>query len=222
MKRYFSLLAVIFFLTTCTTFRLKNHLPSDIKQWFENHYELMEAKLPAWVDESSPHEWKHFLNLSEKLQRKYMKVFWEMRHEGARENYYSRIVLANSIFRSEGILGHLTDRGRVFVLCGNPSSIQWYRNDRLDLLQNCVAREGDVCVWNYFIPGFGKASYVFKYVHNNYWKLDMQASDYVLFEKNVKKLFAPTEEGYDLWASELLSYLKDKEKMAKVQKNKKN
>ena len=74
-------------------------------------------------------ERKIFLELPDEKKEEFKKEFWKRRDPdtGTEENefqelYFERIEDANRIFRGEGIPGYLTQRGRVYILYGPPTS----------------------------------------------------------------------------------------------------
>lgn len=210
------LVVVILFFSFCATMKLERGLSSDIKQWYEKHSIIMDGKVPAWIDESGPSECHHFLQLPEKIQREYIDLFWKIRHEGAKECFYSRIEYANRMFRERGKKGCETDRGIIYVLCGEPEIIQWYYKGEVVAPRIGMMELGYTQVWWY--KKDVQNCYTFESDLNNWRRVyGRQDSSNFDLERLWKRFYAPTEDGWDLWASELLSYVKEKEAKEKAQ-----
>jgi GWxTD domain-containing protein len=74
-------------------------------------------------------ERKIFLELPPEERKKFIEEFWKRRDPDPttevnefKEEYYKRIEEANKLFRGEGREGWLTDRGRIYVIFGPPTS----------------------------------------------------------------------------------------------------
>ncbi|MCP2604344.1 GWxTD domain-containing protein, partial [Candidatus Aminicenantes bacterium AC-708-M15] len=70
-----------------------------------------------------------FLELPPEERKKFIEEFWKRRDPDPttevnefKEEYYKRIEEANKLFRGEGREGWLTDRGRIYVIFGPPTS----------------------------------------------------------------------------------------------------
>ena len=211
------LLVVILFFSFCATMELERGLPSDIKQWYEKHSLIMNGKVPACVNESEPSECQYFLQLPERIQREYIDLFWKIRPQGSSECFYSRISFANQAFRGEGTNGWKTDRGRIFILFGEPTSIRWFRYGQECFTPIHVAQKGDICVWYYFASGIGESIFTFRSRADSSWRLEEQHINATLHNQHIKKLYGPIEDDWDLWARKLLRYVKKEELNEKPQ-----
>jgi len=74
-----------------------------------------------------------FLNISPQEREDFKEGFWKKRDPDPlteeneyRDTYLARIEKANKLFTSEGRQGFLSDRGRIFVLLGEPDQRQVY------------------------------------------------------------------------------------------------
>jgi len=213
LKRLFILILCLTF-CSCVTFRLERQLGKlnpAIAEWYGYHSILMETKIPKWIDERGGREKIHFLRLPQELQVAYIAIFWKIRTEGAREEYYTRIAVANRSFAGEGKPGWRTDRGQVLLLCGFPTYIIHY-----PIIKQFSAdhnTEGYLYeVWEYYQQGY-LIRYTFKYRAPNTWCRDFSLSqgNQANLEKQYRKLFAPTEDGWDLWGGILLQWVKENE-----------
>jgi GWxTD domain-containing protein len=71
--------------------------------------------LRAAPEEQRPEEWARFMAETDSTPNTPV-------HEDLRE-YFTRLVRANNRFREEGVPGWMSDRGRVFVVLGEPDQI---------------------------------------------------------------------------------------------------
>ena len=100
MKKLVYLIALVslcFLFSSCVTLRLERRLEKItpvIANWYEHHSVLMQTKIPKWIDERGGREKVHFLRLPQELQVAYIAIFWKIRTEGAREEYYTRMAAA--------------------------------------------------------------------------------------------------------------------------------
>jgi len=139
--------------------------------------------------------------------------YQKIRTEGAREEYYSRIAVANNSFSGEGKQGWRTDRGQVLLLCGFPQNIIHYpivgRTDGNHSTEGYLYE-----VWEYYQQGY-LTQYTFKYHTPNTWRRQFSSLFSTAgqgdFERRCRKLFAPTEDGWDLWGGVLLRWVKEDE-----------
>ena len=115
----------------------------------------------TWLDEEvvyiiTPKERDVFLKLgSDKERDIFIEAFWKQRDPTPgtpknefREEHYRRIQYANRIYgRSTPLPGWKTDRGRIYILLGEPKSIEQF-----DTVQNVYPTE----IWSYLgDPGLG-------------------------------------------------------------------
>lgn len=216
IKKTIIALTLLFFiitLTSCVTFRLEKQLKKlspALAEWYEIHSILMETKVPRWIDDRGGKEKVHFLRLPQQMQLAYTTIFWKIRHEGAREEFYNRVAVANKSFSGEGRAGWKTDRGQVLLLCGFPQYLAHYpliSEKRAD-----HSFEGYLYqVWEYYQQGH-LVRYVFKYSDPDTWRRDFTINRGLQsnFEIRCKELFAPTEDGWDLWGSLLFEWWRGK------------
>ena len=207
---------------SCVTYQLERQLDRSLKDWYDVHYMLMEAKIPWFLNvvgydeagdaicsKKTMSEREYFLRLPLELQKKYRAVFWKMRLSGIEEAFNSRIEMANEAFSGEGLPGWRTDRGRVFVLCGPPAFIQWYHNNNPVLPSTSMVEGGYVQVWFYYYPY--QATFAFAYSPPNSWNRAIgtavaNASNQAHLEEYWRGVFAPTEEGWMEWHSILKEF----------------
>ena len=221
------MVGVCLLLSSCATIRLKKQLDAPLKGWLTYHESLMSAKVPKWLDERGGRELGHFLRLSREMQKKYVSMFWQMREEGAEEIYRDRIGIANGAFTNEGKPGWKTDRGHVLLACGSPQFIRIItvsdlafdfesnpKNKGRTFLAPPSDFDGTVYIhWTYYYKNRG-VRFTFQYAHSgyvlSYGSLNSigQQGDIMSYSK---RLFAPTEDGWYLWGSELLKWVKEQE-----------
>ncbi len=96
-----------------------------------------DAQYQDWVDEDvlwiiAPEERAAFLKLPTNAERdEFIREFWQRRDAGApagidvRAEHYRRLAYANQHFAA-GMPGWKTDRGRIYIMYGPPSSISAY------------------------------------------------------------------------------------------------
>jgi GWxTD domain-containing protein len=106
-------------------------------------YRLERRLSPTYADFLSkvqyimtPEERKIFLELPDSEKDQFINDFWERRNpdpdsetNAFKAEYDSRVRSAENLFRGEGRLGYLTDRGRIFILFGPPSERLTYPMD---------------------------------------------------------------------------------------------
>lgn len=119
MKRHFALAGLIL-LVACGTIRLERHLPKDVKEFYDKHWVIMEAKVPKEVDPKAPTERAWFVRLLPDRQREYIESFWAIREIGMDEEYALRLKVCETWFRGEGIDAWQTERAQALLLCGQP------------------------------------------------------------------------------------------------------
>lgn len=120
-------------------------------------------------------ERKRYVSIPPEERPAFRRDFWKRRDPSPetdrneyREAYYQRVAMANRLFRSEGREGWLTERGRVFVLLGEP--------DRRDVYPTGYSfYEPPVEVWHY---GFFPIIFVDRFKQGKYEM--MQANAYYL------------------------------------------
>lgn len=100
----------------CSQIKLEKKLgPNDAEFYSKVRYIMTRA------------EAKVFLELPSEERERFKREFWKRRdpdpdteENEIERDYYNRIEEANSLFRTEGKEGWLTDRGRIFILFGSP------------------------------------------------------------------------------------------------------
>lgn len=123
-----SLLITVFsfvLLASCQSYQLEKKLSPD-EQEFLSKVRFIITK----------EERKIFFRLPPSERKDFIKEFWAKRDPDPKteENeykieYFSRIETAIRLFRGEGTLGWLTDRGRIYILFGPPHSRKTYPAD---------------------------------------------------------------------------------------------
>jgi len=190
---------------------LERKLPKDIRDWYDLHGQLMETRVPEWIDENTPTEKLHFLRLPTEWQRVYMTIFWQLRQMNAEWLFYERVEFANENFKHEGRLGWKTDRGRVFILCGSPQHIQWYRRDSVSLPSDGMLDGSYIQVWHYSQYGIGFANYAFQYNPPMTWRRTIvgaaSVGNQLQLEKYWKAVLGVTPGGWEIWGDKLYELL---------------
>jgi len=223
MKKYkiILLFLVMAIISSCATFKMERKLAPQFKDWYWQHVVLMETKIPTWLDASGPLEKLHFLRLPNELKVAYIQYFWKIRQEGTREVFEWRVRVADEAFNDEGILGRLTDRGRVFILCGQPLEVFYYNEYGQDFsaMSAYLPTSSTLMMWAYWQYGAGYARYVFQFVPPSKWQLsysNLFDMGYQLeLERQNKRFFAPTEEGLMEWGAFLVEWQKKKQEAKK-------
>ncbi|MCJ7645169.1 MAG: GWxTD domain-containing protein, partial [Candidatus Aminicenantes bacterium] len=102
----------------------------------------LPERFKKWLDEEvvyiiTPKEREVFLKLQTEKEREiFIEAFWKQRDPTPgtpvnefREEHYRRIQYANKIYgRSTPLPGWRTDRGRIYIILGEPKSIEQYSN----------------------------------------------------------------------------------------------
>lgn len=189
-------------------------LPHDLKDWYNTHRYLMESKVPEWIDARNLSEGKHFLRLpSEELQRKYVSLFWEIRQRGLRGIFYERLREAQKYF-SDG-LARLSDRGFIYLKFGAPMYSYTYR----DMTGKAFSSEtslsgGFLQIWEYLFQS-QIIRYAFRFMLPNEWRLTYMSAISLGKQSGHHqwfiKIWSPTQEGWDVWAAELLYWVQKNE-----------
>ncbi len=209
---------------SCTTIKLEQKLDLKVKEWYELHSAIMLSKVPKSIDRKQPEEWRYFLNLTPRLQKLYIGMFWIMRDPDAKKEFTLRVSVANYWFRGEGCTGWQTDMGWLMLRVGQPDYEDWKYLDNYGRLIpniNQTQEEWDYAktryfrIWKYWI-GKGlttMAEFTFQYQINSKWKLLAMFNDF-----NQRKLLevrqqetAPTDEGWQAWAIHVTKVYKPEE-----------
>jgi GWxTD domain-containing protein len=113
----FAALAALSLSTACRLYNLEKNLAPPYADFLSKVRYIVTAE-----------ERKIFLELPDSEKDKFIEEFWKRRDPDptTEENefkteYEDRIAKANDLFRSEGIPGWLTDRGRIYILFGPPT-----------------------------------------------------------------------------------------------------
>jgi GWxTD domain-containing protein len=109
----------------CRLYRLERRLNPQYADFYSKVQYIMTRE-----------ERKIFLELPDSDRDEFIGEFWQRRNPNpeAEENvfkieYESRVKRAGDLFRSEGKPGHLTDRGRIYILFGPPMERLTYPMD---------------------------------------------------------------------------------------------
>lgn len=202
MKRL--ILVAIILLMACVELQLERKMPQDIRNWYEQHWIIMEYPVPK--DLGGQLERLYFLRLSVDLQRKYIQNFWTLRDIVAKDEYALRMSVVMRWFRSEGIDPWNTDVGRVLLLCGQPDYEDKYDEEGMAVMgddEEWLAP--DVIrywVWKYWWgDSFFSSLISLRFLwRNGKWVYleSMEARDRDFIQYWRWKM-APTEEGWELW-----------------------
>lgn len=205
MKKLILLIVATALLFSCSGRVSK--LPEDIKTWYKLHSILMEAKVPGWIVEGNYSEKKCFLRIPEQAQRLYARLFWEVRREGLADVFYRRVAVARQWYVDE-----TTDMGYAVVLLGLPMDIRYIQNYRYQEKNNTEGYQYQI--WYYYHQSL-MVSITFEW-HLTEWRLALHniggMSNYNRLAKKNLKAFEPTEEGWDLIGSWVLSWVKEMNK----------
>jgi len=137
--RILILLSCLILLASCQSYQLEKKLNPDEREF------LSKVRFIITKEERNV-----FLRLPESEREAFIQEFWAKRDPDpfTEENefkmeYLGRIEKANRLFRGEGTPGWLTDRGRVYILFGPPSTRKQYPTESYGGIRR--ARE----VWYY-------------------------------------------------------------------------
>jgi GWxTD domain-containing protein len=189
---------------------LERHLDTQEKQWYDQHWVIMEYPVPKEISANQETERSYFLHLTPDLQRKYIEYFWTIRDQidFTREEFVSRIDIANKWFRGEGLDGYLTDRGKIMLLCGQPDWLefrdsrgntyiegdeQWFYNRNNKYYQQWIYWYG-VGFWQQLI----RLTFVYDEISGWHY---LESTDTIIqgFIQYHRWKTAPTKEGWELW-----------------------
>ena len=116
--KFFIFISLFIFMVTCRLYWLERKLSTEEKKF------LSEVRYIITGEER-----KIFLELPPEERKEFIKEFWKRRDPDPttevnefKEEYYRRIEEANRLFRGEGREGWLTDRGRIYIIFGPPTS----------------------------------------------------------------------------------------------------
>jgi GWxTD domain-containing protein len=126
---------------TCRLYWLEKKLSPEEKKF------LSEVRYIITSEER-----KIFIELSPEEREEFIKEFWKRRDPDPtteinefKEEYYKRIEDANKLFRGEGREGWLTDRGRIYVIFGPPTSRLTYPMGHPD-----IGRPAEIWYYGWF------------------------------------------------------------------------
>lgn len=115
------------------------------------------AALDILGSRAEKREWNEIM--SDSAKQTFIDEFWKRRDPtpGTSENefrttFHQRVAFADRVFASDGLPGTRTDRGRVFVLLGEPSSVRRRpitRHDRVSVYMEDVIVNGNIEQWVY-------------------------------------------------------------------------
>ncbi len=134
---------VTFFSSSCRLYKLERKLDPENAEFLNKVRYIITKK-----------ERKIFLELPDAEKEAFKEEFWKRRdpEPDTEENefkmeYFNRIERANELFVGEGRDGWLTDRGRIFVLFGEPSFRETHSIDSVDPNSIFYHRCGEI--WYY-------------------------------------------------------------------------
>jgi GWxTD domain-containing protein len=135
--------------------------------WFTQHYIIMQD-----------FEKKIYKNLSQEGKQKFQNLFWEARESEARDVFAERLDYVSKIYQKENkIQPWNTDRARIYLLNGNPASIDygdsthWIEaTPRTDTESEDIQARIDE-VWTYPFQNFF-IYYRFNFIPPSDWRLD--------------------------------------------------
>lgn len=214
VKGYICVLIAILVAVSCTYYHLSRRLRADIKPWFEIHSPLMHSKVPTWIDANDRAEYQHFLKMPTHIQEAYIyEFFWQIRREGAADEFYSRLSYVQMHFREKSNPWQ-SHRGYIYLLLGPPTMERYYRNG-MEEVSSGMPEAGDKMAWYYFDFGMGETIYWFYFVPPDDWRLSIDPGIRSLgtretFERHARREFEPTKEGWITYAEYLHDALGDK------------
>ena len=206
VRRWLRLLPVLAVLVTgCSTLRLERNLDSQVRDWYWQHWQLMEGTVPRQIDSRGRIERAYFLRLPAELRGRYQHAFWAMRNEDMRAVYEDRLRTVTRLYREPALPGWLSDRGKTYLICGQPDYVESLGEDAFNPLGSSI--EG----WKgeHWVYQRGAMLYDVYFV----WKTDRWLLDFYsvkgvgdfreLWEASLRE-FSVREGGWDVWAGQLL------------------
>lgn len=152
--------------------------------WYAQHYIIMQD-----------FEWEVYKELSPEGKTKFQELFWTVRDPKARELFESRVDFVTKTFKTES--RHMpwnTDRGRIYLLNGNPAEVRYADNTDIGSLEVVSTREGGGLVnvevdrsgedigarqaelWVYPFRSY-RITYQFNFSRPRQWKLNPNMSE---------------------------------------------
>lgn len=172
---------IVVFILLCLSACSIKFFPSK-DEWYAKHYIIMQG-----------FEWKVYKELSPASRIQFQELFWEVRDPDSRLIFSDRLDYVMENFKKESYSRPwTTDRGRIFLLNGNPAEIRYVDNTDLGsiaVVSSITAAEGgrnvdrskeDIAarmseVW--FYPHRGNyITYQFNFAQPRQWKLDPRLS----------------------------------------------
>jgi GWxTD domain-containing protein len=111
-KKWYGIL-LIFCFSACSI-----HLMPSKDPWYAQHYIIMQD-----------FEWDIYKELSKEGKTQFQELFWTVRDPKARELFERRLEFVTKTFKTES--RHMpwnTDRGRIYLLNGNPAEVRYADN----------------------------------------------------------------------------------------------
>ncbi|MBC7362763.1 MAG: GWxTD domain-containing protein [Candidatus Aminicenantes bacterium] len=171
-KKFLTILFTLLFLSISCGI---NSLPSK-DSWYAKHYFIMQD-----------FERDIYKHLTTEGRLEFQKLFWEARHQIAKEQFDARIAYIERVYKTENHSQPWnTDRARVYLLNGPPASIDYRQNtDWVMTMQQGTGRSGGqdindrtnediqantVEIWVYPYDKYF-VYYIFTFTPPNSWKL---------------------------------------------------
>lgn len=111
---------IVIFILLCLSACSIKLLPSKDK-WYAKHYIIMQG-----------FEWKIYKELSPAGRKQLQELFWKVRDPRAQVTFTSRLDYVMKNFKKENFhRPWSTDRGRIYLLNGNPAEIRYVENTNL-------------------------------------------------------------------------------------------
>ena len=111
---------IVIFILLCLSACSIKLLPSKDK-WYAKHYIIMQG-----------FEWKIYKELSSEGREQFQELFWKVRYLKARVIFTNRLDYVMKNFKKESSYQPWnTDRGRIYLLNGNPAEIRYIENTDL-------------------------------------------------------------------------------------------
>ncbi len=210
-RRLWAFLAIVtpaLYSISCSALRLELRLSPPIKEWYRQYWPLMEGAVPVKIDPRARKEREYFLRLPAELQERYLNLFWSLRDEETKKIYEERLGIVNRLYKEAALPGCLTDRGKVYLICGPPDSIEGLDESQVfNPLGNSI--EGWTAL--HWVYQRGAMLYDVYFIwKSGRWHLDFYS---VTGVENFRKLweaclkeFSAREDGWNVWAGELRAH----------------
>lgn len=179
---------------------------NDVKAWFKSVKPLMQSRVPTFISGKSMTEEKYFDSLGYWLQLKYIAVFWQMRPAGLKEEWQNRIDFAMDNFGNLNMVPGcdvlIFGIPKMTVPVGDPSTciLRWGEGDqRIQFKYDHHLSAWNATMKNISSDRFHQSQLGDK---DTEWHRAHGTNESPIAKQIAENAikWAPTEEGWKLWA----------------------